>query len=71
MDTVKVMQVIETTLLREGRGTKDSPIRIITQYWTMDGKLLFAIDPCATMVKQENEIDFASEIYEEKLLKNK
>ena len=46
MDTVKVMQVIETTLLRRGVGIQTDPIRIITQYWTMDGQLIVEIDPC-------------------------
>jgi hypothetical protein len=40
-----VIQVIETTLLRLGKGTPDSPIRVITQYWSMDGKLLAQVDP--------------------------
>lgn len=44
MDTVRVMQVIETTLLRRGKGVPDDPIRIITQYWSMDGQLIVEID---------------------------
>lgn len=43
-DTARVIQVIETTLLRRGKGTVDSPIRLITQYWTFDGKLLAEVD---------------------------
>lgn len=42
---VEVLQLICTKLLRLGNGTPDDPIRIITQYWTMDGDLVFAIDP--------------------------
>lgn len=46
MDTVEVIQVIRTTLTRRGRGmTSDDPIRVITQYWNMDGMLLAEIDP--------------------------
>jgi len=45
MDTAKVIQVIETTLLRRG-DSKDTPVRVITQYWSLEGKLLAEIDPC-------------------------
>ncbi|MFA6290159.1 MAG: hypothetical protein WC637_00180 [Victivallales bacterium] len=42
----KVIQVIQTTLLRRGKGiAPDDPVRIITQYWTLDGKLLVEHDP--------------------------
>ncbi|TQR97323.1 carboxypeptidase [Paenibacillus ottowii] len=44
MDTCKVIQVIETTLTRRGDG-KNSPVRVITQYWSMDGQLLWEKDP--------------------------
>lgn len=44
MDTVKLIQVIETTNARRGNGI-DDPIRVITQYWSMDGTLLWEIDP--------------------------
>lgn len=47
MDTVKIMQVMETTILRRGSGkSKEDPVRIITQYWDMEGNLIFEIDPC-------------------------
>lgn len=45
MDKVEVMQVIKTTLKRRGEGTKGNPVRIITQYWTMDGELIVEVDP--------------------------
>jgi hypothetical protein len=45
MGDVEVMQVIRTQLLRRGKGTPESPIRIITQYWSMDGELLVEVDP--------------------------
>jgi len=45
MDDVKVMQVIRTRLLRRGTGLNDSPIRVIEQYWDMDGNLIFEKDP--------------------------
>lgn len=44
MDTVRRIEVIETTLLRRGNG-KDDPIRVITQYWSLDGDLLAEYDP--------------------------
>ena len=43
-DTARIIQVIVTKLLRRGDGVK-TPIRIITQYWTLDGKLLAEVDP--------------------------
>lgn len=45
-DGAKVIQVIVTTLLRRGEGrTAGDPIRVITQYWSMDGQLLAQVDP--------------------------
>lgn len=43
---VEVLQVIRTNILRRGNG-QDDPIRIIEQYWTMNGELIFEIDPLA------------------------
>lgn len=45
MDTVKLVHPIETTLTRRGEGKEDDPTRIITQYWTLDGKLVAEVDP--------------------------
>ena len=39
-DTVRVLQVIETDLVRRGDGSKDNPLRRVTQYWSTEGKLL-------------------------------
>jgi hypothetical protein len=44
-EQAKVIQVIETTLFRKGAGTPESPLRCVTQYWTLDGKLLAEVDP--------------------------
>ena len=44
VDTVRVIEIIETKLLRRGDGD-NTPIRVITQYWTMGGKLLCEFDP--------------------------
>lgn len=40
----KVIQVIETEECR-GKGTPDSPLRGVKQYWSLDGKLLAEFDP--------------------------
>lgn len=45
---VIVMQVIRTTLTRRGTGNPISPIRVITQYWSMQGDLLAEVDPFAS-----------------------
>lgn len=45
MWNAKVIQVIETTLELRGKGTSDAPYRRVTQYWTLDGKLLAEVDP--------------------------
>jgi len=42
----KVIQVIETDLERRGSGKDETcPIRIIRQYWSLDGELLAEVDP--------------------------
>ena len=54
MDNAKLITVIVTTLTRRGTGkTSDSPIRVVTQYWSLDGALLAEVDPCPpeTLVK--------------------
>jgi len=43
---VEVIHVIKTTLCRRGLGKAGDPIRKITQYWDMQGHLLWEIDPC-------------------------
>ncbi len=43
---VMVMQVIRTTNLRRGDGVR-TPIRAITQFWSMEGDLLAEVDPLA------------------------
>lgn len=46
MDEAKVIQVIVTTLLRRGDGkSAETAIRVVTQYWSLDGKLLAEVDP--------------------------
>lgn len=38
-DSAKVISVIETKSLR-GCGTEGDPCRIVTQYWSLEGKFL-------------------------------
>lgn len=45
MDGVRAIAVIETTITRRGKGVEGDPIRLITQYWSMDGQLLAERDP--------------------------
>jgi len=39
MDKARVIEVVETTLLRRGNGETE-PVRIIIQYWSREGYLL-------------------------------
>jgi hypothetical protein len=50
-----VIQVIRTTLERRGLGTEGDPIRRVTQYWSLDGVLLWEHDPCAGPPAAEGE----------------
>lgn len=45
MFCARVIQVIETTLDMRGKGVNGDPVRRVTQYWTLDGKLLAEVDP--------------------------
>lgn len=45
MPELEVIQVIHTKLKREGLGTPDDPMTVIEQFWSMDGELLWEIDP--------------------------
>lgn len=43
-DSAEVVSVVKTQALI-GAGTEDDPCRIVTQYWSLDGKLLaFGLD---------------------------
>lgn len=53
MDECKIIEVIKSTLLRRGKGTEESPVRIITQYWTKEGELLFEKDPFEELTKKQ------------------
>jgi hypothetical protein len=49
---VMVMQVIRTTNLRRGDGTERSPIRAVTQYWSMQGDFLAEVDPFLPLIRE-------------------
>ncbi len=53
MDTVKQVTLIETKLTRRGEGTQDSPVRVITQYWSQEGDLVIEHDPCSLRLTHE------------------
>ena len=52
-DNARVICVIETKAL-VGRGTADDPASIITQYWSLDGKLL--ADSCLADVRADSTL---------------
>lgn len=45
----QVIQVIQSQVLR-GKGTDESPVRLVTQYHTLDGEFLSERDPSAYAV---------------------
>jgi hypothetical protein len=40
VDGARVIEVVQSNLLRRGNGTADDPVRVITQYFAKDGTLL-------------------------------
>ena len=48
MTDARLIEVIVTNLELRGNG-KDDPYRRITQYWSLDGKLLAEVDPVKTV----------------------
>ncbi len=48
MGNVRVIQVIESTQLRRGSGMDGDPSRNILQYFSLDGTLLWEVDPFLT-----------------------
>ena len=43
IESVKEIKVIKITAII-GEGTKENPVRVITQYWDLKGKLLATVD---------------------------
>lgn len=48
MNEIEIVTLIRTNLTKAGVGKKEDPCRIITQYWTLGGELVFEIDPYKT-----------------------
>ena len=44
-DGAQVILVIRTKLLVRGKGTKEDPVRVVEQYWSLDGEFLAENDP--------------------------
>ena len=55
-DYAKLIHVIETTNVRRGNG-ETTPIRAVTQYWSLEGELLAESDPCPDSETELREID--------------
>jgi len=51
-DSAKVIEVIETKAMK-GTGVQTDPVRIVTQYWSLDGKLLAECDPSALIIQSD------------------
>lgn len=45
-DEVRFEKVIHLSILR-GEGTESDSIRVVEQYYNMDGMLIFELDPCS------------------------
>lgn len=54
--SAKVIQVIETKSKR-GLGTKEDPVRDVTQYWDLNGTFLAEIDVQHCMVTVEYDAE--------------
>ena len=55
MDSAQIVQLIHTNLTRRGDGTEKDPCRIVEQYWTLDGQLLFEIDAYKNEKRKETK----------------
>jgi hypothetical protein len=58
MDNAKLIEVIETSLIRRGKGTEADPVRIVKQYWAKDGSLLAERDDYAAEVSSGDPCGF-------------
>lgn len=45
VDKARVIAVIKTEAARGSGKTPEQPVRTVTQYWSLDGKLLAENDP--------------------------
>jgi hypothetical protein len=56
MDAVRVMEVVETTLTKRGKGVEDDPVRCVRQYWSREGELLAEVDPCPALDREKKRL---------------
>ena len=50
----EIVEVLKTVSVY-GKGIEDNPIREITQYWTLEGKMLLKIDPWVEDLKRHED----------------
>ncbi|MCI9507664.1 MAG: carboxypeptidase [Oscillospiraceae bacterium] len=55
VDSARVIQIIETIAAR-GSGSSEQPSRMVTQYWSLEGKLLAEADPYLREMHQKGII---------------
>lgn len=44
-DSARVISVIETKTARGSGMNSESPVRVVTEYWSLDGEKLAEVDP--------------------------
>lgn len=54
--TAQLVEVIKVTACI-GKGTEEDPNRIITEYWSKDGRLLAVSDPSLTSIEHRPSLD--------------
>lgn len=47
-ESARILFVIETKTARGSGATPEDPVRIVTEYWSLDGEKLAEHDPIAT-----------------------
>ena len=52
--SAKLVKVIEAKITR-GSGKEGDPYREVTQYWSLDGKLLAEVDPVLDLLERETQ----------------
>ena len=64
-NSARIIQVIETRAKR-GLGTKEDPVREVTQYWDLDGNFLAEMDEqhCIAIIEYDAEAVSKSNLQE-------
>lgn len=60
-DSAEIVPLIKT-ISRFGDGSDGNPVRTITQYWTLDGSLLFNDDPYLRDIKSDSAVTHSMHI---------